>query len=203
MTTDSWPRARPPPHSPPAQQPGPRPLRPALPHRTTWPAPWRADHQGEDDATLGLPWPLDPTGATTGASPPQRRLPCVCALVACPVLYSWLPDPTLPQRAASERSSDRPPPHPALVWMRGVLSAPDPNTDTGERTFNPLILICSVGTRHQKFRLCLFFPSKKPGQKYPPRMGPRPKNYHMKNSSGIYATMVAIATRWQTLEGIS
>ena len=201
MTTGAWPCARPPTPVPPAQQPGPY----APPWHTAPPG----QHHGVQTIKVRTTPPWGYRGPWTPPEPPpvHHRPSADCPVsvpwLPCPVLYSWLPDPTLPQRAASERSSDRPPPHPALVWMRGVLSATDPNTDTRGDSYQPPLLICTVGTRHQKFRLCLFFPSKKPGQKYPPRMGPRPKNYHMKNSSGIYATMVAIATRWQTLEGIS
>jgi hypothetical protein len=96
-----------------------------------------------------------------------RVYPCHAALAMLPLLLlclPWLPCPACPQH-------QRPAPRPALLPLprpSSVLSATDPNTDTGEVPLTPLILICPVGTRHQKFRLCRLFPRAFPGRKHPP-----------------------------------
>ena len=69
---------------------------------TTWPAPWGGDNQGEADATLGLPWPLALTEATTtGAQrtgPPLPRPPMGTGLglSANPCCHTARPLPLYP-----------------------------------------------------------------------------------------------------------
>ena len=91
--------------------------------------------------------------------------PCHAAL-AMPLLFLCLPWltlhgallllPSVPsaQRPACPQPSApapapwvQPPPALPLARLSSVLSALDPNTDTGEVPLTPLILICTVGTR--------------------------------------------------------
>jgi hypothetical protein len=85
---------------------------------------------------------------------------------ACPALPG--PPRSSPQRPAPRYSSDRPRPSLPLARLSSVLSAPDPNTDTGEVPLTPLILICPVGTRHQKLRLYRFVFRQDAGGRHPP-----------------------------------
>ena len=139
----------------PCQRPTPQPaaacLLPCLPGRVTH----------AHAAHAAMPCPLWRGEGMPLSCPP---VPCCPALWPCSAL-AWLPCPApccccpaCPQHPSATTS---PLPLP-LARLSSVLSAPDPNTDTGEVPLTPLILICSVSTRHQKFRLCLFVPRKTP-----------------------------------------
>jgi hypothetical protein len=115
--------------------------------------PWCVDHPGESGATLGLPWPLAPTGATTPGAPLPIPLASLCLCpVACP---AWTPRP-LPQRAASKHSRGRSWPPCACPRQGEALSGTDGKHEEGEVPLTPPLLECSVGTRYQKFRLYRF-----------------------------------------------
>ena len=97
--------------------------------------------------------------------------------------------------AAAQRAPSTQAPRPAplplpLARLSSVLSAPDPNTDTGEVPLTPPLLICSVSTRHQKFRLCLFVPRKTPAWNTPPA-STLPKNFLSKNPACVAGSIRA------------
>ena len=119
-------------------------------------------------------------------------VPCCPALWPCSAL-AWLPCPApccccpaCPQHPSATTS---PLPLP-LARLSSVLSAPDPNTDTGEVPLTPPLLICSVSTRHQKFRLCLFVPRKTPAWNTPPA-STLPKNFLSKNPACVAGSIRA------------
>jgi len=107
---------------------------------------------------------------------------------ALPALVTALPCccPACPQHPSATTS---PLPLP-LARLSSVLSAPDPNTDTGEVPLTPPLLICSVSTRHQKFRLCLFVPRKTPAWNTPPA-STLPKNFLSKNPACVAGSIRA------------
>jgi len=95
-----------------------------------------------------------------------------------------------PQRPAPRYSSDRPRPSLPLARLSFVLPAPDGEHEEGEVPLTPPLLICSVSTRHQKFRLCLFVPRKTPAWNTPPA-STLPKNFLSKNPACVAGSIRA------------
>ena len=125
----------------------------------------------------------------------------------CPVSVPC-PAPRLSALPASAqrpgfRRRRRPAPVPCPTpWEEGYYQPQTVTPTPGSRDSRPPCLYARAGHHIEISVYTVLSPGKTPAEKDPPGCS-QPKNFHMKNSSGIYPTMVAIATRWQTLEGIS
>ena len=115
---------------------------------------------------------------------------------APPALYPGYPGyPARRPAAAAQRAPSTQAPRPAPCPCPWPGSRPycQHRTQTpipGEVPLTPLILICTVSTRHQKFRLCLFVPRKTPAWNTPPA-STLPKNFLSKNPACVAGSIRA------------
>jgi len=115
--------------------------------------------------------------------------PCPCSCSACPGYPAQRPAAAAlcypePPRPAPRYSTGRPRPSLPLARLSSVLSATDPNTDTGEGLRHPPLMLYAWSAPDIKISPISFRPPENPGLEHPPGIYPPKKFSNPKSGLG-------------------